>query len=122
MKARSAAWRIGSICLAFIICGTAVAIAQQWSSWTSAVGDVSVDYRWRGGGMCIATGCGKDMQFRNISSSDVSFDYTIWAVSMADKNEEVQHRGSLALRAESTHTFSFVIGADVTRVTARRRR
>ena len=112
--------RIGSLLvLSAALCAPWPARAQgAWSAWSSANGgEGAIEYRWRANGMCLATGCPKDVEFRNNSKKEARFDYTIWSSGMVDAGEEVKDSGLCILRDESTDTVQATTGSNkVTRV------
>ena len=94
----------------------------EWSSWSAVRGDTDVEYRWRAT-PCLATGCAKDVQFRNNSKQTVAFNYTIWSEGMRDKGQEVKDTGSTTVFAESNSTVvAGSGGARITRVYVERKK
>jgi hypothetical protein len=100
-----------------ILATVSVAARAEWSAWGSPRGgDANLEYRWHGGGLCLATGCGKDVQFRNLGKTALRFDYTVWAKDMLDPSNEVKQSGTTSVNGEQIINVSIQNGADITRV------
>jgi hypothetical protein len=102
-----------------LVCLTlGVAAQSEWSGWMSTRGgDANLEYRWRKDGMCLAQGCGKDLQFRNLGKTTLRFDYTVWAKGMTDPGDEVKQTGSTSVGGEQSTNVGVTMGADIVRVT-----
>jgi hypothetical protein len=71
---------------------------------------------------CLASGCPKDVEFRNNTKETVRFDYTIWSEGIPDKGEEVKDTGSLTVFAESTSKAVAGRGGRIIRLSIDRRK
>lgn len=59
----------GVIAAAVVLGALSVTARSEWSAWANAAGgDANLEYRWRGGGMCLAAGCGKDVHYQRQAS------------------------------------------------------
>jgi hypothetical protein len=95
-----------------------IALGQgSWSDWSAPRGgDGNLDYRWRRVGICLANGCSKEVQFRNLGKTTLRFDYTVWAKGMVDPSDEVKQSSATSVTSEQTSTVPILIGGDVVRV------
>jgi hypothetical protein len=71
--------------------------------------------------MCLAAGCPKAVEFRNLGKTSLSFDYTLWAKDLRDPANEVKDTGTTSVGSENTTTVSGISGGDLVRVAVRMR-
>jgi len=112
--------KLAALCLLFLPLAYVLAQGHGWSSWSATYGPANgIEYRWRMNGICTAVGCGKDLQFRNNTSHQLSIKYVAHMERMGDTSSEVTEDGTATLPADSAdNVVSLSTGVKVLRVRA----